>query len=268
MQSIWQSINKLSSFLTISFYNSLLISLIINICRLQGSTMHVKFCGFTQIDDIRTATQLGVDAVGLVFYPPSPRAVSQAQAQTLSAALPAFVSVVALVVNMAESELIELANNVAFDIIQFHGDESPEQCQQLASRVNKRWIKALRINAEQDTPDSVSVQIEQFAAAGASSILLDAYQQHKYGGTGARFDWSLIPANSALPIILAGGLDAQNVAATCGLPIYGVDVSGGIESAKGIKDRAKMHAFMKAVKNDRWQSETLSTAANLTDLNA
>lgn len=225
--------------------------------------MHVKFCGFTQLSDVQTAAQLGVDAVGLVFYPPSPRAVTLAQAQTLSAALPAFVSVVALVVNMSQDELIELANNVSFDIIQFHGDETPDQCQQLASAVNKRWIKALRINAEQDSPDSVSIQIEQFAAAGASSILLDAYHQHKYGGTGARFDWNLIPQKSALPIILAGGLDVENIAATLELPIYAVDVSGGIEQDKGKKDATKMRAFMKAVKRDRWQNVTPSEPSNM-----
>ena len=225
--------------------------------------MHVKFCGFTQLSDVHTAAQLGVDAVGLVFYPPSPRAVTQAQAQVLIAAVPAFVSVVALVVNMPREQLTELADNVPFDIIQFHGDESPEQCQQLASSVNKRWIKALRINTEQDTLESVNTQIDNFAAAGASSILLDAYHQHKYGGTGARFDWNLIPQNSALPIILAGGLDAQNAAATCDLSIYGVDVSGGIEVDKGKKDPAKMRAFMKAVKRDRWQNETLSEPSNI-----
>lgn len=220
--------------------------------------MHVKFCGFTQLDDVNTAVQLGVDAVGLVFYPPSPRAVTLAQAQILSTALPAFVSVVALVVNMAHDELIELANNVSFDIIQFHGDETPEQCQQLASAVNKRWMKALRINAEQDTLESISASIDSFAAAGASSILLDAYHQHKYGGTGARFDWGLIPQDSVLPIILAGGLNDDNVAATLDLSVYGVDVSGGIESAKGKKDADKMAAFMKAVKRDRWQNETVT----------
>ena len=220
--------------------------------------MHVKFCGFTQLSDINAAVQLGVDAVGLVFHPPSPRAVTLAQAQILSAALPAFVSVVALVVNMPEDELIELANNVSFDIIQFHGDETPEQCQQLASAVNKRWMKALRINADQDTLNSVNACIDSFAAAGASSILLDAYHQHKYGGTGARFDWRLIPHNSSLPIILAGGLDADNVAVTRELPIYGLDVSGGIEIDKGKKDADKMRAFMKAVKRDRWQNETVT----------
>ena len=225
--------------------------------------MHVKFCGFTQLSDVQTAVQLGADAVGLVFYPPSPRAVTIAQAQALTAAVPAFISVVALVVNMSQDEITELANNVSFDIIQFHGDETPELCQQLASSVNKRWIKALRINAEQDTAASVSIQIDQFAAAGASSILLDAYHQHKYGGTGARFDWNLIPQDSALPIVLAGGLDAKNVAATIELPIYAVDVSGGIESDKGKKDAAKMRAFMKAVKRDRWQNATLSEPSNL-----
>ncbi|MGO1250070.1 phosphoribosylanthranilate isomerase [Psychrobacter sp.] len=220
--------------------------------------MHVKFCGFTQLSDIQTAVQLGVDAVGLVFYPPSPRAVTPEQAQTLSAAVPAFVSVVALVVNMPKTELIDLANDVAFDVIQFHGDETPEQCQQLASAVNKRWMKALRVNAEKDTKDAVSERIKSFADAGASSILLDAYHQHKYGGTGARFDWGLIPQDSVLPIILAGGLNDDNVAATLDLSVYGVDVSGGIESAKGKKDADKMAAFMKAVKRDRWQNETVT----------
>lgn len=222
--------------------------------------MHVKFCGFTQLNDIQTAAQLGADAVGLVFYPPSPRAVTIEQAQILSAAVPAFVSVVALVVNMSKDELINLANDVSFDIIQFHGDETPEQCEQLASTVNKRWIRALRVNADTDSAASVSAQIDEFAAAGASSILLDAYHQHKYGGTGARFDWNLIPHDSALPIVLAGGLDADNVAATLDLPIYGVDVSGGIEIDKGKKDAAKMRAFMKAVKRDRWQNATVTGA--------
>ncbi len=220
--------------------------------------MQVKFCGFTQLSDVQTAVQLGVDAVGLVFYPPSPRAVTPKQAQSLSAAVPAFVSVVALVVNMTHDELLALANHVSFDIIQFHGDETPEQCQQLASAVNKRWIKALRIDAEQDTAASVRARIDSFAAMGASSILLDAYHPQKYGGTGERFDWSLIPQGSALPIVLAGGLAADNVAGTLDLPIYGVDVSGGIESAKGKKDAAKMRAFMKAVKRDRWQNETVT----------
>ncbi len=223
--------------------------------------MHVKFCGFTQLADIRIATRLGVDAIGLVFYPPSPRSVTIAQAQNLLAEVPAFTSVVALVVNMDSKDLMELADKVAFDIIQFHGDESPEHCQLLAESVNKRWIKALRINNELDTVESVKAQIDQFASAGASSILLDAYNPQKYGGTGDKFNWNLVPQESVLPIILAGGLDADNVVATLDLPIYAVDVSGGIESAKGKKDATKMCGFMKAVKNDRWQSVTLGESS-------
>ncbi len=210
--------------------------------------MQIKFCGFTRKQDVKQAVALGVDAIGLVFYPPSPRAVSIEQAASLVQAIPAFTTVVALVVNMPQIELETLAQTIHFDVIQFHGDETAEQCQQLANTVNKRWIKALRINQQHDTIASISQQIVRFADAGASSILLDAYHKDAYGGTGERFDWSLIPKKSALPIILAGGLSADNVGKTLDLPIQAVDVSGGIESAKGIKDRAKMQAFIEAVK--------------------
>ena len=210
--------------------------------------MQVKFCGFTQIDDVKQAVALGVDAIGLVFYPLSPRAVSAVQAQDLVRHIPAFVSVVALVVNMSADELANLAEQVAFDVIQFHGDESASDCARLARQVNKRWVKALRIDAESQTLASINAQIKEFAEAGASSILLDAYHKDTYGGTGERFDWSLIPSNATLPIILAGGLTPQNVADTLTLPISAVDVSGGIESAKGIKEASKMADFIKAVK--------------------
>lgn len=211
--------------------------------------MQVKFCGFTRCIDVGHAVKLGVDAIGLVFYPPSPRAVSAAQAQDLIKHIPAFVSVVALVVNMSANELVNLAEQVPFDVIQFHGDESPDDCAKLARQVNKRWIKALRIDAQSQTPASIHAQINEFAEAGASSILLDAYHKDTYGGTGERFDWSLIPSDSTLPIILAGGLTPQNVADTLGLPINAVDVSGGIESAKGIKDASKMADFIRAIKS-------------------
>lgn len=216
--------------------------------------MQVKFCGFTQAKDVQQAIQLGADALGFVFYPPSPRAVTADQAKKLVQQVPAFVSVVALVVNMQPSELVALANTVDFDVIQFHGDESPEQCQQLAKSVNKRWVKALRVN--QDTHDLQSIQslTQHYAQAGASSILLDAYHKDAYGGTGERFDWSLIPKDSALPIILAGGLTPDNIDQALNLPIQAVDVSGGIESAKGIKDAGKMAAFIRSVKSTRWPS--------------
>ncbi|SJM72424.1 phosphoribosylanthranilate isomerase [Psychrobacter piechaudii] len=216
--------------------------------------MQVKFCGFTQASDVQQAIELGADALGFVFYPPSPRAVTAEQAKSLVQQVPAFVSVVALVVNMQPSELVALANSVEFDVIQFHGDESAEQCQQLAKSVNKRWVKALRINQDTHDLQSIQSQIKDYAQAGASSILLDAYHKDAYGGTGERFDWSLIPKDSALPIILAGGLTPDNIGDTLKLPIQAVDVSGGIESAKGIKDAGKMAAFIRAVKSTRWPS--------------
>ena len=216
--------------------------------------MQVKFCGFTQASDVQQAIELGADALGFVFYPPSPRAVTAEQAKSLVQQVPAFVSVVALVVNMQPSELVALANSVDFDVIQFHGDESAEQCQQLAKSVNKRWVKALRINQDIHDLQSIQSQIKDYAQAGASSILLDAYHKDAYGGTGERFDWSLIPKDSALPIILAGGLTPDNIGDTLKLPIQAVDVSGGIESAKGIKDAGKMAAFIRAVKSTRWRS--------------
>ena len=216
--------------------------------------MQVKFCGFTQASDVQQAIELGADALGFVFYPPSPRAVTAEQAKSLLQQVPAFVSVVALVVNIQPSELVALANSVDFDVIQFHGDESAEQCQQLAKSVNKRWVKALRINQDIHDLQSIQSQIKDYAQAGASSILLDAYHKDAYGGTGERFDWSLIPKDSALPIILAGGLTPDNIGDTLKLPIQAVDVSGGIESAKGIKDAGKMAAFIRAVKSTRWRS--------------
>lgn len=215
--------------------------------------MQVKFCGLTRVSDVENAIEIGVDAIGLVFYPPSPRAVTIEQALPLIQHIPAFVSVVALVVNMDEDKIIHLASQVAFDVIQFHGDESAKDCARLAGRVNKRWIKALRIDKQSQSPETIKAQIADYAQAGASSILLDAYHQEAYGGTGERFDWSLIPEDSKLPIILAGGLTPENVADALDLPINAVDVSGGIESAKGIKDAGKMAAFIKSVKRDRWQ---------------
>jgi len=215
--------------------------------------MQVKFCGITQKCDAKAAVAAGADAIGLVFYPLSPRAVSIETAKSLSSIIPPFTTIVALVVNASNEELHQICQNVAIDVIQFHGDESASECQRLAKSVNKRWIKALRINSQADSKASVSQKIHDFAHAGASGVILDAYHEAQYGGTGQRFDWELIPKDSELPIILAGGLTPENVEQTLPLTIAGVDVSGGIEHQKGKKDAAKMRAFMKAVKRDRWQ---------------
>lgn len=215
---------------------------------LTNRPIAVKFCGLTQADDIQAAVALGVDAVGLVFYPPSPRAVTVEQGASLARLVPPFVSVVALVVNLPEQELVYLAHHVGFDIVQFHGDESPLACQLMASRVGKRWIKAWRVR-EDDTPERIAAHIAEYHAYGASAILLDTYHAHQFGGTGQVFDWTKLPQTVDIPIILAGGLTADNVAAAIGQTgVYGVDVSGGIERAKGQKDAVKMQAFIQAVR--------------------
>ena len=210
--------------------------------------MQVKFCGFTETADIQAAVAMGVDAIGLVFYPPSPRAVDVDTARDLVKAVPAFVTVTALVVNMSQQDLQTLADSVCFDIVQFHGDETPEQCQRLAGAINKRWIKALRVNKDTHTLATITSEIAAYAEAGASSVLLDAYNKDAYGGTGHRFDWSLIPKDSPIPLILAGGLTPDNAADTRHLPIQALDVSGGIEYAKGKKSKDKMQGFIQAAK--------------------
>lgn len=208
----------------------------------------LKFCGFTQATPIAQAIALGVEAIGLVFYPPSPRAVTPEQASDLVKVIPPFVTVVALVVNMGELDLQNLAKNVAFDVIQFHGDETAKQCQNLAKLVQKRWYKALRVK-DSDTTASLNAQIDELKTCGASAVLLDAYHADKFGGTGEQFDWDKIPKNASLPIILAGGLTADNVGeAIQQTGVYGVDVSGAIERAKGQKDLAKMQEFVISVK--------------------
>ncbi|MFL1731895.1 phosphoribosylanthranilate isomerase [Moraxella oculi] len=212
--------------------------------------MQIKFCGLTRIDDITTACQLGVDAVGLVFYPPSPRAVSIDQAQKLIQAVPAFTTVIALVVNMTQDELVNLANEVAFDVIQFHGDEMPSDCQKLARMIHKRWIKAIRVKAD-DSQEMILSQIHALQVCGASGVILDTFNDRAYGGTGHAFDWSKIPDDSPLPIYLAGGLTPENMSRIVSnqslmVKIHGVDVSGGIEKEKGVKCMERMTAFMSA----------------------
>lgn len=210
----------------------------------------VKFCGITNDSDLQTAIALGVNAVGFVLYEPSKRAVSVDTARQLARQVPPFVSVVALVVNMPEQDLVYLSHHMPFDVVQFHGDESAHQCHLMADRICKRWIKAISIKPD-DTADSILQQLDELKRFGASGALLDNYEPNQYGGTGRSFDWSKIPKNPPLPIILAGGLTADNVAyAIAQTGVYGVDVSGGIESQKGVKCADKMTEFIKNIHND------------------
>ena len=199
----------------------------------------IKICGITRVEDALAAANSGADAIGLVFYERSPRHVNIAQAAQLAAALPPFVSVVGLFVDADEAFVREVLSNVPLDMLQFHGDETPEYCMQFG----KPYLKAIRVKA--------GVDLLQCAArfCTARGLLLDAYVDGVQGGTGTVFEWALIPRNLPLPVILSGGLEDGNVAvAIIQVCPYAVDVSSGVESAKGIKDPAKIAAFINEVK--------------------
>ncbi len=200
----------------------------------------VKICGITRRQDAEFAIEMGVDALGLVFYAPSPRAVTIAQAQQITSGLPPFVSFVALFVDAHIDEVKACLNALPIDLLQFHGDESPEYCEQF----NHPYMKALRMR------DDIDLIAEAKRYQSASAILLDSYKPGIPGGTGQVFDWSLIKQVDK-PLILAGGLDASNVATAIEqVKPYAVDVSGGVELAKGIKEKQKICDFMQEVLND------------------
>jgi phosphoribosylanthranilate isomerase len=198
----------------------------------------VKICGFTRVEDAVCAARLGVDAIGLVFYQPSPRNIDIEQAVKIVNALPAFVSVVALFVDEQEAQIRKVLEQIPIDCLQFHGDESAEACR----LYGKRYMKAVRMRDGIDISDLAS---QYHDAAG---LLLDAYHPGAKGGTGSQFDWELIPEQCTLPIVLAGGLDENNASqAIQTVRPYALDVSSGVESDKGIKDALKMAAFIHEV---------------------
>ncbi|MCL4171460.1 UNVERIFIED_CONTAM: hypothetical protein GTU68_022568 [Idotea baltica] len=197
-----------------------------------------KICGITRVEDALAAVSYGADAIGLVFYAPSPRYVTISQAAAIVDAIPPFVSVVALFVNATKDEIGEVISQVSVDVLQFHGDEAETECVQYGLP----YLKAIRV--KQDT------NLIQYAKTyqSAKALLLDTYSEHAVGGTGQVFDWSLIPKNLSMPVILAGGLTPENVSeAVKQVHPYAVDVSGGVEASKGIKDSVKVAAFMAAI---------------------
>ncbi len=207
---------------------------------LHPVSCRIKICGITRVQDALAVAASGADAIGLVFYKPSPRCVSIALAAELARALPPFVTTVGLFVNAAPELVREVLAAVPLDVLQFHGDETPQYCAQF----NKPYLKAIRVKA--------GVDLLQCAAdfSGAQGLLLDAFVEGIPGGTGAVFDWSLIPQNLPLPVILSGGLDADNVASAIRQTRpYAVDVSSGVEASKGIKDATKITAFIQEVKH-------------------
>lgn len=185
------------------------------------------------------AAEAGADAIGLVFYRPSPRAVDVRQARAIVAALPPFVTTVGLFVNASRCEINETLDAVRLDMLQFHGDESPADC----DGYHKPWYKALRVKP------GIDVRAHAGEYQGASAILLDSYVAGVPGGTGESFDWSLIPRDLSQPLVLAGGLNPENVErAIAQVKPYAVDVSGGVEVRKGVKDADRVRDFVRRVR--------------------
>ena len=199
----------------------------------------IKICGLTRPADARAAAEAGADAIGLVFYPPSPRFLSVERAVEIRDALPPFVQTVALFVNPDAAQVSQVLGRVKPAMLQFHGDETPEFCAQFGVP----FAKACRIRPGADPLG----YLQRYPRA--SAWLVDSFVP-EYGGVGEAFDWSLVPRERSRPLILSGGLHAGNVAAAIrAVHPWGVDVSTGVESAKGLKDAAKMAAFVAEVRN-------------------
>jgi phosphoribosylanthranilate isomerase len=199
----------------------------------------IKICGITRPGDALAAAQAGADAIGLVFYPPSPRYLSSERAVEIRDVLPPFVQTVALFVNPDAAQVAQVLGRVRPSMLQFHGEEAPEFCAQFGIP----FVKAARVKQGTDALK----YLRQFPRAAA--WLFDSYVP-EYGGVGESFDWSLVPKSRERPLILSGGLSRDNVAeAIRRVRPWGVDVSSGVESAKGIKDVAKIAAFMAEVRN-------------------
>ncbi|MGI3130353.1 phosphoribosylanthranilate isomerase [Halopseudomonas pachastrellae] len=199
----------------------------------------IKICGITREQDALAAAAAGADAIGLVFYAPSPRAVDAAQAARIVAALPPFVTTVGLFVDAEPAAVRAVLAEVPLDLLQFHGEESDDYCRQFG----RPYLKAVRVRSAD--------QLQDVAAQwpGAAGILLDSYKPGVPGGTGEVFDWRLVPRERDWNLVLAGGLAAGNVRqAIDEMQPWAVDVSGGVEAAKGIKDLEKINAFVQEVK--------------------
>jgi len=195
----------------------------------------VKICGITSIEDALVAVDAGADALGLVFYEASPRSVSISQARQIALAVGPFVVVTGLFVDADPEFVNAVLNDVPLQLLQFHGNESPDYC----SFFHRPYIKALRMRPELDVVTSID------SYPNASGILLDAYRPGVPGGTGETFEWTRVPAQSLKPIVLAGGLTPDNVGeAIRTVSVYGVDVSGGVELAPGKKDQSKVTSFI------------------------
>jgi phosphoribosylanthranilate isomerase len=214
----------------------------------------IKICGLTRSQDVQAAVAAGANAMGFVLYPPSPRYVTPQRAAELASLLPAFVTPVLLFVNASATEIEQAAGLVPGAWLQFHGDETPDFCQKMAKKLGRRWIRVARIPKE--TPEGAApFDLLKYASyySQAHALLLDTLVD-AYGGSGSTFNWSQLPTNVNAHLVLSGGLTPANVADgiravhSRGLSLA-VDVSSGVESAKGIKDADKIRAFVAAVRS-------------------
>jgi len=209
----------------------------------------IKICGITRTEDLHAAVATGADALGFVFYPKSPRYVSAERYAELARALPPFVSAVALFVNATLDEVRAVAAAGPLGLIQFHGDETPDACAQLAAAVGRPFVRAFRVKPD-TTPADLLESEAQYRAASPwfSGLLLDTYVD-AYGGAGKVFEWSVIPKELAPRVVLSGGLSVHNVTgAVAQVRPFAVDISSGVEAGKGIKDARKIAAFVAAVR--------------------
>lgn len=201
--------------------------------------MQVKICGITRPEDGAAAASLGADAIGLVFWEGSRRAVDIDGARRICDELPPFIAVTALMVNPTGAEVESVLNSLPINVLQFHGEETPMFCEQW----RRPYIRALRAQA------GIDLTAEAAKYPDARGFLLDAVHQGQFGGTGQTFDWALVPQSFSRPIILAGGLNPANVEeGICQLKPVAVDVSSGVESSPGIKDHDKMQRFIEVAK--------------------
>ncbi len=199
----------------------------------------VKICGITRLEDAAAAFRAGADAIGLVFDPQSPRYIELERASEIARTVSPFVTVVGLFVNAEPARIRETLSRLRLTLLQFHGAETPEQCR----LYDFPYIKAVRMQP------GVDVHAKARAYGDAAGLLLDTYDADVAGGSGKQFDWARVPRDLPKPLILAGGLTPQNVAAAVrAVQPYAVDVSSGVEKAKGVKDADKINAFVRAVK--------------------
>ena len=219
----------------------------------NSMTTRIKFCGFSRKEDVLAAVQLDVHALGFVFYPSSPRCVSAEQARELIMLVPPFITTVGLFVNATQEQVVETISVAPVNVLQFHGDETPDECHRIAQAVQRPYICALRVKPGMRADDLLEYEAKhKVRSPWFRALLLDTFVDsvvNSFGGTGKVFDWSIIPKELAPRVVLSGGLSVQNAtdAVACVRP-YAVDISSGVELSKGIKDQLKVQAFINAVR--------------------